>query len=53
MVFLLKLFITLLSPKISLIYAFFYDDQQILFFVANIDVFKDTSIDEDEHEKEF
>lgn len=29
----------------------FYDDQHILHFMANADVFKDASIDEDEHEK--
>jgi len=29
----------------------FYDDQHILCFMVNADVFKDTTIDEDEHEK--
>lgn len=27
-----------------------YDDQQILHFVANVDVFKHAAIDEDDHE---
>ena len=29
----------------------FNDDQQILHFIANIDVFKDAAIDDDEHER--
>lgn len=28
----------------------FYDDEHIIQFMANVDVFKDASIDEDEHE---
>lgn len=31
----------------------FYEDQQILYFMPNADVFKYAMIDEDEHEKEF
>lgn len=31
----------------------FDDDQKIMCFMLNVDVFKDTSIDEDEHKKEF
>lgn len=29
----------------------FYDDQQIIYFMANPDVFKDIAINEDMHEK--
>jgi len=28
----------------------FYNDQQILHFMANVDVFKDAAIDEDKHD---
>lgn len=44
MMLLLKLFINLSSQIISLSYA--------LYFMANVDMFKDKMIDEDEHEKE-
>lgn len=35
----------------NITYAIFYYYQKILHFMANIDVFKDTVIDEDEHKK--